>query len=338
MRLDELDPHDAPTAQRWYAAMRAGAGAGRVHPLVVTEGALLASLRANASNPSYDRRPYGAWDGDTCLGTLLVELPRRDNRHRAEVDVNVPPAYRRRGVGAALFDEAVRVARSAGRTVLADEVNVAGADLADAPGGRFALARGFASRHVERRLLLELPVDGARLARLEGEAARRAAGYRVVGWQGPVPGRYLAAVAWLRTLMERDVPAGEADRNAVAYDTDLVRRSEARLLDQGYGLVTALALDPGGDPVGYSTMFVPPGDGGDALQDDTFVLRAHRGHRLGTLAKVANLRRLAAGWPGARRVHAWTAEANSAMNAVNDAFGFRAVETMHEVEATLPAG
>lgn len=53
------------------------------------------------------------------------------------------------------------------------------------------------------------------------------------------------------------------------------------------------------------------------------------------MAKVANLRRLAQHHPKARRLHTWTAVTNDAMRSINDSFGFRVVETMHEVELSL---
>ena len=52
------------------------------------------------------------------------------------------------------------------------------------------------------------------------------------------------------------------------------------------------------------------------------MLREHRGHRLGALVKVANLERLLAEAPDARRVHTWNADENTHMNAINDAMGF----------------
>src|SRR5690349_21491169 len=98
MQIRRLNPHDTESATAWYAALRAGATAGRIAPLVTGEQELLTSLRTNDTNPLQDRHAYGAWDGATCLGTLLVDLPLRENRQVADVDVNVPPAHRRRGV------------------------------------------------------------------------------------------------------------------------------------------------------------------------------------------------------------------------------------------------
>jgi hypothetical protein len=67
-----------------------------------------------------------------------------------------------------------------------------------------------------------------------------------------------------------------------------------------------------------------------AYQWDTIVLRDHRGHRLGMLAKVINLRMLLREVPEARRVVAWNAESNTHMVAINDAIGFQPVERLAE--------
>jgi RimJ/RimL family protein N-acetyltransferase len=84
----------------------------------------------------------------------------------------------------------------------------------------------------------------------------------------------------------------------------------------------------------YTVMFVAA-DVRHVQQDDTYVRLAHRGHGLGTLAKARNLRSLASHYPDARHVHTWTAETNGAMRAINERFGFREVETMHDMKAVL---
>ncbi|GAA2047503.1 hypothetical protein GCM10009839_60850 [Catenulispora yoronensis] len=53
------------------------------------------------------------------------------------------------------------------------------------------------------------------------------------------------------------------------------------------------------------------------------MLGAHRGHRLSTLAKVANLRHLAENSPQTRRLHTSVGVDDEVMWAVNQRFGFR---------------
>ncbi|MGY0230716.1 GNAT family N-acetyltransferase [Longispora urticae] len=329
MDIRRLDPHDENTASAWYEAFRAGGVALREAPTFFAADAVLGSLRTNDT-----RHAYGAWSGDVCLGAALLDLPARANTHMAELELNVPPAYRGRGVGAALFDTMVRAAAEAGRSRLSTELNVPRANTLESyPGGRFALARGLRSVLSEQRYLVDLPVDDADLAALAGRAAP---GYTVESWAGPVGRERAAVFARLRTLMEQDVPTGERDHEPDTFDADRVLAGDAKTAAQGWGLLTTLVLDADGTPARYTRIFVNA-DGVHAQQDDTFVLRAHRGHRLGVLAKVANMRQLAALHPGVRHLHSWTADTNDAMLAINARFGFRAVEAMHVLEGELPA-
>ncbi|MGI8879054.1 MAG: GNAT family N-acetyltransferase [Jatrophihabitans sp.] len=336
MELRALDPTNAVEAAAWYAAMHCGAAAERTAPAIIGEQAVLTSLRTNDANVVNDRRACGAWDGSVCLGAVTLGMPRQENGELAAIDVTVPPEHRRHGVGAALYDHAVAVARAESRTILEDEVNVPpGQDLATSAGGRFALRRGFASQHVEQRLLLDVPVPAPTLDGLELSARLQATGYRVESWVGCTPDEWLKPFAHMHTLMERDVPSGNLSRAPIDYDAEKVRATERRMIDQGFGPVTTLVLGPDGAPAAYTSMLVAEPGSADVFQEDTFVLRAHRGRRLGTLAKVANLRQLAARHPQTRHVNTWTAEVNDAMRAINERFGFRPVETMHEVELSL---
>jgi GNAT superfamily N-acetyltransferase len=338
MDIRRLDLHLSDEADTWYAAMREAAGADREAPVVVEREALLTSLRSNDANPNYDRRAYGAWEGSVCVGTALIDLPRRDNTHLAEIEICVPPGARHRGVGRALFGRLRGVARDEGRTVLATEVNAAGVGahtLTASPGGRFALACGFAPKHAELRLVLDVPMPEDRLATLEEQVRGQAGECTVTGWAGLPPLDVLEPFARLHTLMDADVPSGELSREPVVYDAERVLRIQQRLIEQGYGLVTTLVGDERGQPAGYTTMFVMGGANREVLQDNTFVVRAHRGRGLGRCAKLANLRLLAEHYPQARRVHTWTGEGNDAMRAVNERIGFRPVETLHELEVEL---
>lgn len=336
MDLRALDPSNATEAAAWYAAMHAGAAAERTAPAIIGEQAVLTSLRTNDANLVNDRRAFGAWDGPTCLGAATLGMPRQENRELAEVDVTVPPEHRRHGVGGALYDYAVAVARAESRTTFEDEVNVPpDQNLATSAGGRFALARGFVSQHVEQRLLLDVPLPATTLDELARTAQQKATGYRVESWVGLTPDGWLESFARMHTLMEQDVPTGNLSRAPITYDAQKLQATEQRMIDQGFGPVTTLVLGPDGEPAAYTEMLVAEPGSADVFQEDTFVLRAHRGHRLGTLAKVANLRQLATRHPQTRHVNTWTAEVNDAMRTINERFGFRAVETMHEVELTL---
>lgn len=321
MEIRPLNLRDEAETRGWYAATYASASVDRIAPMIISESVQLASLRTNDTNLVNDRRAYGAWDGGTCVGAAVVGMPRVENTHRATIRVDVPPSRRHRGIGKALYDHAYAIARDAGRTTIHGGIEFGPSQtLPGCPGGRFALVRGFVSRNVEHRLMLDVPVPPERLASLEAYARENATGYQLRSWQGVPPEEWIGPFADMHTLTGRDVPTGELDAAPAVEDPDRLRASQQRMVDQGYGILTTLVLDPLGAPAAYTTMLAT---GDDVSQDDTFVLRAYRGHRLGALAKAANLRQLAVHYPGARRVHTWTADVNDAMRAINDRFGFR---------------
>ena len=79
---------------------------------------------------------------------------------------------------------------------------------------------------------------------------------------------------------------------------------------------------PSGRLVGYSSLSVPPERHRAVSQEDTLVIREHRGHALGMLLKVANLARLQQERPGHPSVITFNAEENRHMLSVNEAVGF----------------
>lgn len=62
------------------------------------------------------------------------------------------------------------------------------------------------------------------------------------------------------------------------------------------------------------------------FQEDTLVVAAHRGNRLGMLVKTANFDRVRRAWPTMRRIYTWNADENGHMLAINTDMGFRGVQ------------
>jgi GNAT superfamily N-acetyltransferase len=262
---------------------------------------------------------------------MLFELPLRENLNTAMVEIDVPPRYRRRGVGASLWDWATHRAAGAGRTIFQTEINVpARESLQTWPGARFAQRLGFASRQVEDHLVLALPIDSEALNALEASVAKPD-GYELISWAGPCPEQHQQNYADMRTLMSRDVPIGDLTRDAAVWDVDRLRANEARMAEN-YVTLVCMARATAGEPAGYTLIFVSRTNPDHVSQDDTFVTRAHRGHNLGTLLKAANLRQLEQHRGGRRWLHTWTAETNGAMRNVNARFGFQTVEKLYEME------
>lgn len=329
----ELDPFDEPRFDAWYAALRDGAGADRPTAILTTQAAMAYTMRS--PGPLRRRLPVAAFDGDRVVGAMLFELPLREDLDTVEVEIDVPPAERRRGVGAALWQWARSRAADEGRTIFQTEIAVpVGFTPRTWPGSIFAARLGFTSENIEDHLVVGLPYDAARLERLRRESSL-APGYRLVSWAGRCPDELAPEFAGLRTAMARDVPTGSVTRDVVEWDVERLRLSEERTSRNHLALVT-MAQTVGGQPAGYTLIYVPLGNPDHVYQDDTLVLREHRGHGLGTQLKLANLGQLAEHRGERRWLHTWTALTNAPMQKVNARFGFRAVEQVHESELSVP--
>jgi GNAT superfamily N-acetyltransferase/RimJ/RimL family protein N-acetyltransferase len=252
-------------------------------------------------------------------GWYALELPSRDNPHLAFVLPIVSPGRRRRGLGTALLRHAGERARASGRSLLTAFV------WDDAAGVQFARAAGATPGVPAIHRVLDLAaIDAGRLADLRAEAERAAAGYSLVSWAGPTPGEYLDQVAAINRAMD-DAPHDES-WESLQWDGARVREAEKRLELQGIrGYAVAARRDATGELGGLTQVEVSPEQPHQAFQELTAVTRAHRGHRLGLLLKLAMLDWLAGAEPQVRQVFTENAEANKYMIAVNEALGYRVI-------------
>jgi len=330
-----VDPFDGTAFGAWPAAMSEGALAGRTAATVSSIEAMTASLQ----DPSelLRRLAVGAFEADRCVGSLLYELPLKHDLDTVLTEINVPPGHRGRGVGSALWDWAASRAKVDGRSIFQVEVNIPEGQTARTwAGAVFAERRNFTIGNVEDRLIVGLPFAAHLLADLEASVAGLT-GYRTVSWVDACPQEHLQSFADLNTEMSTDVPTGTVTRDVVVYEPERIRLSEQRMAPN-WTTLTTLAVAEDGTPVGYTSMFLPRTGSDYVLQDDTLVLAARRGRRLGTLLKVTNLRQLER-LPFdviARRtvLQTYTAKNNVPMQKVNARFGFRPVEAMYEYERT----
>lgn len=321
-----VDPPHEDALHAAYSTFHEGASAGRTAPLVSPYEAFRTSMQE--PGPWADRTMFAAYESeihDRPLGVALLELPTRDNRHLAELEIAVSPRQRGRGIGAALFAEGHTRALAADRSTFICEVFVeVGLALDDSPGGRFALRHGYASVHSEDHLVLELPCDLPDVARPES--------YGILSWQDGCPEEHLEAYSSMRHAMERDAPSGDRDVEPRDWDSARVRENEARMTKLGYTSLVSVAVAEDGEFGGYTLILLPGHGSTDVYQEDTLVISSHRGHGLGGALKHANMTVLAQQFPERRRIHTWTAGVNGPMQAINAMFGFRVAETMHEVQ------
>lgn len=300
-----------------------------------------------------DRPDGSAPTAGDVVGFAFAAMTREHNTHTADLYVGVHPDHRRRGIGTALADRVEQAAADAGRTTFfgwslspreaAEDEDAlvpatgVGRLPADAAGVRFAFGRGYTLEQVERMSRLDLPADPDRLAAFEAEA-RATAGddYRVHTWEG-VPEEWHEGYARLMTKMSTDVPQGELDFGEETWDAERVRVYLAERAASGQRLLTSLVEHvPSGEAAGGTSFLLQDGKPAYVFQEETIVLRSHRGHRLGMLVKAVNLRELAARYPQTERVHTFNAEENAHMLGINVALGFRPSGAEAALQKRLP--
>jgi GNAT superfamily N-acetyltransferase len=317
MRIKRVDPADADTIRACF-------------------GAFLAAQRVDEPDgPFFTEQPFRGWltvgwGGDpreiwaaespaegAVAGWYRLELPDLENLDQAELTLVVDPAQRRHGIGRALLKHAAGRAAEHGRSVLNAATRLGG------DGEAFARATGAEPGLVDVQRVMDVRATGEdQLARLRATAEEKAAGYSLVSWTGLVPEEFIDQAAALFAALN-DAPHDEHSAPAV-WDARRVRE-RVNNLRPAYGLrvyEVAARHDATGALAGLTEVAVDPADPGWGHQMLTGVLRAHRGHRLGLLVKVAMAEWLKTAEPQLERIDTWNAQSNQYMIAVNEALGY----------------
>jgi GNAT superfamily N-acetyltransferase len=261
------------------------------------------------------------------VGMLVLEAPTAENTDRAYSTITIHPDHRRRGYGTAIHDFVVGRARELDRTILGGLTVVAieGCPIAE-PGSAFVQRLGYqpALPEVARRLDLTT-VDEAEHDRLLADAWAAAAGYRTVRWVGVPPDDLIEDAAYLDSRLLTDAPMGDMDLEPEKITPDRIRDREAGVEARGRQTVNVGAIhEASGKLVAWTTICLDPElDNGQAMQWITLVDPDHRGHRLGTIIKIENLRYARTLDPKMLHVTTWNAAANGYMIRINEALGFR---------------
>ena len=259
------------------------------------------------------------------VGALRVRMPTTDNLRVATLGVDVHPGHRGQGVGRALLQCGERIATERGRTVLLARTEGHGAPERSRDAA-FARAAGYTAALTNVRRDLRLPMEGARLVELESACAPHAAGYEIVTWLGACPDELVAGRARLAQVISTDAPHGALEMEGELWDDERVRNWEQTVADMGRELACAGAIEVATDElVGFSDAGLPRHGEDLAYQFDTVVSPGHRGHRLGLLVKIANLRSVLEQAPTTRRICTWNALGNDPMIRLNELLGFEVV-------------
>ena len=153
----------------------------------------------------------------------------------------------------------------------------------------------------------------------------------MVTWGDRCPDEHAAGYCEMKTQMSNDVPVGEIDYQPIVYDEARLRTEEQRA-SRSYHLVVAAARRTSDGAFGGYTVLYLPHDEAHVLQDDTLVMPEHRGHRLGTILKLATLDVVRRDHPERVAIHTWTDPENHAMYRTNLGFGYTPAERMYEMQ------
>ncbi len=292
--------------------------------------------------PNYRPEPYEirmVWlvlDDGCPVGRVGLDLPVETDSRVAYTLIELLPDVWGRGIGTRALELVERVAREHGRTVLqswAEHPNRPGPRLepptgfgsipADDAGARFFVRHGFSLEQIERNSALDLRATRDRVDALLTEAIAAAQGYRVVSWDAPTPPEFAEGYAWMKSRMVTDAPSAAIEYDEEKWDAARVAIHDARSIEAGRLLhVTAAQHIATGDLCAFNELAIGPDRTRASHQEDTLVLREHRGHRLGMLVKCAGLRAWRDIAPDSPRVITYNAEENRPMLDINEAIGF----------------
>lgn len=278
-----------------------------------------------------DTRPVdGLWlardDDGRLVGRVLAMLPWRENTDAAQVRGSVHPDVRRQGLGRALAEEAVGFAREQGRERIYTGAWRGGDATKALPAMGFS-AEGMAVNAV-RRLDLHAAPHGL-WDRLYDEALGHARDYDLVRLAGPTPDELMDDMVTLHEAIN-DAPRDDADTELDVWDAERVRdydRAMARRRQTTYRVMARHRQT--GAWAGLTLLCVDEFSPTLAHQEDTSVVREHRGHRLGLLMKAEMLRWITRDRPEVAAADTWNATTNHHMIAVNERLG-ASVVAVHE--------
>jgi GNAT superfamily N-acetyltransferase/RimJ/RimL family protein N-acetyltransferase len=319
MRIVRADALDRATTQACFEVLRAAAGVDDPDGPPWS----LRRLRGWLEHPTDPSELWIAVDETTGArhGWCGLRMPERENRDRVNASVEVLPSSRRRGIGTALLRHAAERAEAAGRSVLASE------SFQGSAGAAFAARIGATAGLVEARRVLALGlIPAGRIADLREQAARAAAGYSLVCWDGRTPDEYLARCAEVENAMA-DAPH-DAGQETEVWDADRYREQVDDLREaRGRHVYTLAALhEASGEMAAVTAVEADPDSPEWGHQQLTAVIRKHRGHRLGLLVKTAMLDWLAEAEPQLERIVTGNAAVNQHMIAINDQLGYELLE------------
>lgn len=333
LEISDVDVRDAGQLREWYDVW-AAAQPHRPAELVPS----WESARVPLSTPrdDFDVSLFGLRESGTLVGAALLNLPLEDNPTVAYAEVMTHADHRRRGVGAALLAELESRVRTAGRERVLTEVFVPpGHEEVPTGDQLFAESQGYAVANREGMKAVHLAEAEARWPPLEADVESARGGYRVVTWRDVCPEEYVESFGRAVSRVMSLIPQGDLGLEDREWTVERIRAAEQKRVEIGLATIESAAVAPDGTVVGLTGVRANLADPRVARVGVTMVLPEHRGHRLGLATKLASHRALREHVPDCELVATSNAETNTHMNAINEAMGYRRLETLVEYHKGL---
>jgi GNAT superfamily N-acetyltransferase len=318
VKLERVDPNDLDLATATEAANVTQRELADLVPSAVPpspEGWLLARRHGHDDHPT-----EAVWlardDAGALLGHASLEVSHWDNPRMALVFCSVDPGTRGAGVGTALLDAQVELARDLGRTTLLTFCEPGSVRTSFLTDRGFTVVQEQAQRRLDPRRL-----DLATIKELADGAAEYAADYELVRLDGPAPEEMLVG---LTTLFEaiNDAPTDDMELEPDTFPVERLRGYDAAMSHRRQHVYRIMGRHRRtGDWVGHTILIVDETRPRYAIQEDTSVVRDHRGHRLGMWLKASMLLWMHDEHPELTTIDTWNAVSNGHMIAVNEALG-----------------
>jgi GNAT superfamily N-acetyltransferase len=330
MEIIELDPADGDLVSGAYDVLLATHAADFPENPAPHRGTFIAGL--SYPPPDEDEAVFVAVEDGQVVALLGIGMPNRSNLHFGWARLDVHPDHRRRGHGTALLDHFIAYARGRGRTELSLSTHMTWEDGVERSkaGQLFLEKHGFklALTVINRRCAVDALDADTEQALLEKVQAAAGDEYEIISWIGRTPEELVETMARIDSTIMAEVPLGDFDLEPETVDAELKHAKADRNEAMGLKLVQTVARHRGnGEVVANTCVFIhDDGEFPDAYQGITIVDKDHRGHRLGLLLKIVNLRLVRENFPQIRAIWTDNADVNAPMIDINVTLGYEIVD------------